>query len=206
MKKLGIAAAVAALLIGGAIAAPASADTTLTFEGQPNTIYNAPITRSGFELGNLAGDEQHFHEIDSTQFGLASNGTGVLLVDRDSSIFLQASDLSDFTLTNFDIAAAFSNSPGLTFVVTGFLNGLQTSTVAGSLGQFATFSGAALGTVDYVLFDGFGDGGGFELDNIVLNGDGSGVVPEPATWAMMLMGFAGMGAMLRSRRRAALAA
>jgi hypothetical protein len=33
-----------------------------------------------------------------------------------------------------------------------------------------------------------------------------GVVPEPATWAMMLTGFFGMGAMLRSRRRNALAA
>ena len=31
-----------------------------------------------------------------------------------------------------------------------------------------------------------------------------GVVPEPATWAMMLLGFAGLGAMLR-RRRAAVA-
>jgi len=31
----------------------------------------------------------------------------------------------------------------------------------------------------------------------------SGVVPEPATWAMMLAGFGGLGAMMRSRRRSA---
>jgi hypothetical protein len=34
----------------------------------------------------------------------------------------------------------------------------------------------------------------------------SGVIPEPATWAMMIVGFAGMGALLRRKGRAAAAA
>ena len=29
-----------------------------------------------------------------------------------------------------------------------------------------------------------------------------GIVPEPATWALMLAGFAGLGAALRGRRKA----
>lgn len=190
-----MAAAAAAMVCG--LSAPASA-AVLTFEGQANTIYNAPIVRLDFEIGNVPGDEQHFHEIDSTQFGLASNGTGVLLNDRDSRIFLRAFDLSDFFLTSFDIAAAFGNSPGTSFSVTGFLNGVQTGQVNGSLGQFATFSGASLGTVDYVVFDGSGGGGGFELDNIAVN-ESIGAIPEPSTWAMMLLGFGAMGAMIRRR-------
>jgi hypothetical protein len=41
----------------------------------------------------------------------------------------------------------------------------------------------------------------FESDTFSFN-----VVPEPATWALMIMGFGGIGAMLRNRRRQGLAA
>jgi hypothetical protein len=40
----------------------------------------------------------------------------------------------------------------------------------------------------------------FEIDNIAIN-----PVPEPKTWAMMLLGFAGIGVAIRRRRRPALA-
>ncbi|THD53370.1 MAG: PEP-CTERM sorting domain-containing protein [Phenylobacterium sp.] len=49
-----------------------------------------------------------------------------------------------------------------------------------------------------------GDYGNGRLDLTISNG---GAVPEPASWALMLVGFGGLGAALRgSRRRAAAAA
>ena len=58
------------------------------------------------------------------------------------------------------------------------------------------------------MFSGWG--AGFETDNHTVGhiGDliqqGAGGVPEPATWALMIVGFCGMGAALRNARRRAL--
>lgn len=62
------------------------------------------------------------------------------------------------------------------------------------------------GTFDQVSFSET-TGGGYESDNHTVGFfTAMGGVPEPATWAMMLMGFGGMGAMMRGRRKQAAAA
>jgi hypothetical protein len=43
------------------------------------------------------------------------------------------------------------------------------------------------------------------VDSPLISGAGAGGVPEPAAWAMMLVGFGGLGAVLRRRRQVALA-
>ncbi len=56
---------------------------------------------------------------------------------------------------------------------------------------------------------GDGGGGGVNLVNLFQSSEGTGqvfAVPEPATWALMLTGFAGLGAAMRARRRAPIAA
>ncbi len=55
-----------------------------------------------------------------------------------------------------------------------------------------------------ILVEGFTDTE--YTDPVRDGGDGGGGVPEPAAWAMMLAGFAGIGAMARRRRRATHAA
>ena len=60
------------------------------------------------------------------------------------------------------------------------------------------FSGTAPGSIGYLKFSSTQNA--FEIDNLAI-----GAVPEPATWAMMLLGFAGIGVSLRRRRKPALA-
>lgn len=189
-------AALAAVCVAG----PAHA-TTLTFEGQTNTIYTAPIVRSGFTIGNPVGDEQHFHEITSTAFGLPNNGTGILLNDRDTRIFVTDVALATFTLGSVDVGASTSNNPAISLNIFGFLNNVQTGmiTIANLGAGYTTVNGAALGNIDRLVFDGTGGGGGFVLDNLTLNGPGGGVVPEPSAWALLILGFGAVGAGMRRR-------
>lgn len=185
-----------------AAAGPAYA-ATLTFEGEANTIYNAPISRSGYLIGNVVGDEQHFHEIDSTAFPgfVVSNGTGVLYNDRDSNIFMTADPFGGiFTLNGFDASAvAGGDGTGATnLLVSGYLGAALVNSANFTISDtgFASFGGLG-GSFDRLVFDATNGGGGFQLDNVVLNAGAA--VPEPATWALMITGFGMVGAGLRRR-------
>jgi|GEM_PF-1359489 len=56
---------------------------------------------------------------------------------------------------------------------------------------------------DRVVFN--ASGGGLETDNHTVGYANTGAVPEPATWLMMILGFGGVGSLLRARRKVALA-
>ena len=91
------------------------------------------------------------------------------------------------------------------------INGVSTGQQAGfatTWTAFAITSGFVAGTntLDFIVQNSGGPTG----VRVEMSGTADrlgGGVPEPASWAMMLVGFGGMGALLRSRRtRAALAA
>ena len=70
--------------------------------------------------------------------------------------------------------------------------------------QHQTFTYTATGTSEVLSFLAHGTPGG-QPPFSVLDGVSLNAVPEPATWAMMLVGVAGMGAIARRRRSVALA-
>ena len=110
-------------------------------------------------------------------------------------------------ITNFSLDASRSNgsSAGQTLTVEGWRDGGlidSSQLVLGDINSWSTFSLG--GIFDEIHIQGGNNGfSPFGIDN--LNWDRSGdVVPEPATWALMIVGFGSAGLMLR-RRRAAIA-
>ena len=102
---------------------------------------------------------------------------------------------------NSGFQASFGGTALYTFLDTGdpgFIN-------------YANYSATivATGATTVLAFTGFSDAGNYYLDDVsVLGQAGGGIVetdhprgvPEPATWALMLLGFGGAGAALRKRR------
>lgn len=198
-----------AALIGGAIAAipvaPAQASVTLvgTFDG--NQCKGGDITTC-YASGTTAGSGL------LTQVG--ANGAavpgspGILRADFDTTDHTgSTSNFSDWITTD-----SGSGDKILNYSYTG-------SEMATYLGIFQ--GGSAVGCSGdgcfnntYLLFynpDGF-TSGTFDLSQLFTNAgishvdlfDHGGAVPEPGTWALMLLGFAGVGVAMRRKRNAAL--
>lgn len=81
------------------------------------------------------------------------------------------------------------------------LSGTKKGTVVFDLTQFA---GQVVDLRFQFQADYFADGRGILMDNVIVNGElaPGAAVPEPATWAMMILGFGAAGAVLRRRRMA----
>jgi hypothetical protein len=101
----------------------------------------------------------------------------------------------------YNVSFDYSSNPGISGPAADVLvNGGAIGSVTGSSG-WQTYTGSFLGTgspMTFALNETLGaNNAGVFLDNVSVT-----AIPEPATWAMMLIGFGGLGAAMRSQRKA----
>ena len=177
--KLGIY--IAAGLAATSAAVPAKAAVLL---GQDVT-YCTDSTYSGLVSLNPAN---------CSTSGVSAEGT-TTIVDPGVEITLGGDrfiDLSDDLIT-ITYQVTGSPSPDL-FVLTGLSGLTNLQSISDTLGVESVFSSSSIG----FLISGNPSGPGTAQFRV--NG-ASGAVPEPTTWAMMLIGFGAVGGAMRSAKR-----
>ncbi|MBX3482963.1 PEPxxWA-CTERM sorting domain-containing protein [Phenylobacterium sp.] len=207
------AACAAGLAMGGA----AQALTVIDFEGQPLGAVADGYTVPGFEelvfstalgsgLGLYTGPESDGVSL------LANNDTngnfikGTFTDGLHSFISMTFGNDDPFFLTTGDQAVLTVFKAGVmvgqTVVLLTAPNDLMDQTIGFQLAQFDSWTFAYTSAAGTPSTGGNGASVGLieVIDNITYDTLTTGV-PEPATWAMMILGFGGVGATLRQRRR-----
>ena len=201
MRKYLVATAVSAAF---ALAGAAQA-ATVTFNAEPNN-FETPVLAEGFKIDFATQGWCLCDGVDG--FDFSSNGTKRLLASGGTSqpgalISLSLIGGGLFSVSGFDAATAFlGGSNSLT--VTGTHADASTATANFNLSDVhAGFSlGAAFDNLVSLSFAGSAGSfrePGLSIDNLIVN-ERTAAVPEPTTWAIMLIGFFGLGATVRRRR------
>ncbi|WP_337186647.1 PEPxxWA-CTERM sorting domain-containing protein [Phenylobacterium sp.] len=190
----------APLAVAAILATPAAAATTVTYSGAGAPIPDNSFTLSTIEIAdsfliddvNVSIDDLAHNFSGDVQFFL-SKGDVVVQLFRNHGFNSYLRD----TLT-FDDAAA---TPITSFPLVGLsvYRPLQALEAFNGLNSAGTWTLKAVDTVSGLS----GVYGGWRLE---LTPSVTAAVPEPGAWALMIVGFGAAGALLRQRRRAAVAA
>ena len=211
-------------------ASSASAATTITFEEQgPVAMSNSPgsvvplaaqLTNYYLNLGVKFSSGAGFAAIVDHGFplltpsppgligGTAANGTLDYSSAITASFFNPGDSITKATVTSVSV---FGDLYGLgsgsvfmkVFDVDGNLLGSVTDSDAHPLGTgpVLTFSGAGIHSVNFYSDNATVGFDNFTFDGLVSIGGHAAGVPEPANWAMLLLGFGLIGGAMRTTRR-----
>nr|WP_165843897.1 PEPxxWA-CTERM sorting domain-containing protein [Phenylobacterium kunshanense] len=231
MKKLTVAMSAVGLLLGGASSASAAVSW---LESEANNLYGAPLKYGqtmlldfdGIPNANVSyvGNVQSLENpVSDSAAPPVTGGTTICCAggnpyDADPTLYASVqggqtgifSALNGYFLTSFSF---YMGSPDT-------YNRVRFNYVGGGFDEFVgedIWGGTPAGTGDrtqgYRVYYDFGGSrvssiefsstqDAFEFDGLA----GTLAVPEPGTWALMILGFGSAGAMLRSQRRRIVAA
>lgn len=205
---------VAAVLMGAFTAAPAQAAVSIDYQPGANVLAPGLSVVENFNAlaaGTSVGSGAMIHAANSDgngalpAFGDGSKYLSVLGGGSYSMVLAPVSMLS-FVLGSLDTynSVRLSFADGSTQLLEGAqIKGALTPTPLLNSGDQmipATNGRVTYGSNGGPLINGvtfLSTGNSFEIDDVA-----TAAVPEPATWAMMLLGFAAIGHSMRSRRRA----
>jgi len=210
----------AALVCGLAMWSAAGAATTISFDGGADQcVANGSRCMMLQTFGDTAAVDVSYQNVrpDGTVVGAAQQfyanfgdlgkvlTAGSYLDGTLGQVTLRARDGYRISLLDFDFVGYVNFAPTLPLKV---LDLLGNELVAGvySTGSGSTHSSLAVNSayLDGIVIRWGPDASVGGIDNIRYDVQAS--VPEPATWAMMILGFGGVGALLRHRRMSPLAA
>jgi len=195
-----ISAASAFALMAG-VAGAASAVTIADYS------FETPFQNGGFTYGPTVAGATF-----TGGAGVQGNGSAWGFANAPDGVqggFLQNNAETDLSVTGLSAGGTYtvsffdSQRPGYGVLpITVEFNGISilTTTPGGTWAPVSTASFVSTGTTGTISFVTSAQGGDFDsgIDDVTITGG----VPEPMAWTLMLVGFGGLGGVLRWRRSA----
>lgn len=198
MRKFLITSLAAAASLG--IASPASAATTLVADGITYMLTLNSVTNSG-TIGNFTLSISGINTASDTEGG--RTGINAFAFNDPSVGTVTGGSSTGFTFLGGGLDASGCNSAGnfFCFANNGYtLPGGSTASINFSVtdNTAGAWSSSNFNLPDFKI-DWTGSKNNYDLVSLGIPVDGP--LPEPATWAMMLVGFGGIGMAVRRRRQ-----